>query len=80
MDPYEQLHGIPASAWPDQEKALFDLAPRLYQDYRSGITPAQEHGADRAALVDRLGNHFKKWGKAVTLQDLEGYLRTGKKG
>ena len=23
---YEQLHGIPASAWPDQERALFDLA------------------------------------------------------
>ena len=71
---YEQLHGIPASVWMEQERSLFNLAPRLYRDYRNGITPAQEHGAARTALVDHLGNHFKNWGKAITLRDIEGYF------
>jgi hypothetical protein len=77
---YEQLHGIPASTWPDQERALFDLAPRLYRDYRDGLTPAQEHGAARTELRDQVGAYCKAWGVAITAKDLEDYLRTGKKG
>jgi len=72
---YEQLHGIPASAWPDQERALFDLAPGLYREYHGGLTPAMEHGAARAGLVDHLGIYAKAWGVAVLLQDLETYLQ-----
>jgi len=77
---YEQLHGIPASAWPEQEKALFDLAPRLYRDYRHGLTPAMEHGAARSALVDVVSEHLKKWGRPVTLKDLEDYLQAKPQG
>jgi len=70
---YEQLHGIPASAWPDQERDLFDLNPRLYREYRNGFTPAQERGQARADLRDQVGAYAKKWGVAVLAVDLDGY-------
>jgi hypothetical protein len=71
---YEQLHGIPATTWPDQERALFDLAPRLYRDYHLGLTPAMEHGAARSELRDQVGAYCKAWGAAVTARDLGDYL------
>ena len=77
---YEQLHGIPASAWMDQERDLFKLAPRLYRDYRNGLTPAQEHGAARTDLRDQVGAYCKTWGVAVTRKDLQDYLQASTKG
>ena len=70
---YEQLHGIPVSTWPDQERNLFNLNPRLYRDYRNGLTPAQERGRASADLQDQVGTYVKRWGIAVLAEDLAGY-------
>jgi len=73
-DAYEQLHGVPASAWPEQERALFDLKPSLYRGYTYGLTPAQEHGSARQVLIEQLGDFAKCWGYPVLLADLEAHL------
>ena len=75
---WDLLHGFDAG-WEAQERALFEKNPRLYRDYKTGHTPAMQHGAARSALLDYLGAYFQKWGKAVTLRDLEDYLQTSKK-
>jgi len=73
-DAYQRLTGIPASTWPEQERALFDLAPAIYAGNTVGFTPAMERGKARTELVDHLSSYSKKWGKAVFWVDLEGYL------
>ena len=74
-DAYEQLHGIPASAWPEQERALFGLRPGLYREYTAGLTPAMERGSARAELIDQISIYARRFGQAALRDDLEGYLQ-----
>ena len=71
---YEQLNGVPASAWSEQERALFNLKPSLYRDYRSGLTPAMERGSARRVLTEQLSDYARRFGHPVLLADLEAYL------
>ena len=71
---YEHLHGVPAYSWEEQERALLDVAPRLYQSYLLGITPAQEHALACTGLKGAVDAYVKKWGAAVTAQDLKDHL------
>ena len=71
---YEQLHGIPAAVWPGQERALFDLNPKLYIDFHLGETPAMARGAARVELERRLSEYWKQWGAKVALYDMDRFI------
>jgi hypothetical protein len=56
------------------ERALFDLNPVLYSDYRSGETPHMRHLRSKSDFVEVMSNYLKEWGMAVVLRDLESYM------
>ena len=68
---FELLHGIPASVWPEQEEALFDINPNLYRDYVMGKTPAMQRGSDRTDLENVIRAYRKAWSMNVLLADLK---------
>lgn len=67
------MHGFDPD-WKAQDRALYDLVPRLYRDYRNGETPAMEHGAAKAQMRDQVSAYWKRWGSKLLLQDIEDYL------
>lgn len=61
--------------WEPQEKELFLSRPGLYREWRIGLTPAQERGFARMALVDMVLKHRQRFGLPAVIKDLEECLR-----